>query len=48
METFMGSLGYTGLQKHLMAMRVENLDAAIQAGNEFLEVSFPPQKTDGI
>lgn len=48
LETFMSSLGYTSLQRHLMAMRIETLEVAIQAGNEFLEISVPAHKSDGI
>lgn len=46
LETFTSSLGYPSLQKHLLAMRVDSLEAAIQAGNEFLEISFHNIKND--
>lgn len=38
LETFSGSLGNLYLQRHLLAMNVRDLDAAVQAGNEFLQV----------
>lgn len=48
LETFTSSLGYSSLQKHLLAMRIETLDAAVQAGNAFLELSNTFHKSNDV
>ena len=37
-DTFLGSLGNAYLQRHLLAIPTPTLEAAVRAGNEFLQV----------
>lgn len=46
LETFTSSLGYAGLQKHLLAMQVDTLEAAVRAGTEYLEISTTFNRSD--
>lgn len=39
MDHFCASLSHVGLQRHLLAVATPNLDAAVRAGNEYLEIT---------
>ena len=42
LDSFCNSLGLTALQRHLLAVRPESLQAAVLAGNEYLQVKTNP------
>ena len=42
LDSFCNSLGLPALQRHLLAMRPESLQAAVLAGNEYLQVKTSP------
>jgi hypothetical protein len=41
LETFCNTLGNMSLQRHLLAIQARNLEQAVRAGNEFLQVQAP-------
>lgn len=48
MDYFCSSLANVGLQRHLLAIELNNLDEAVRAGNEYLQVASLPIPKTGL
>jgi hypothetical protein len=48
LETFSNTLGNAYLQRHLLAVDPVNVEAAVRAGNDFLQIRSAPERGRGL